>query len=489
MTDNFTSTNIEGSGYRTNMKLQNTVERYPWVCSLQEHLPGTSSSQHLCAVTILAVPPRPTVVVGAAHCTFTCTDSLRRPQPMCCCLPSGEKACGKDVKCARGASWTGRLESEMKLVCGQWQLGKEAKRSITLKVKEVVRHPDYSTSMGPGSGNDIAIFKLDDEQLKDYGGTRKVYPACLPRGGGLQGSTGIHAGWSNPPPKAFLQKYAPPFFAYYEDFSKQWHYKMDLQEKCEDPRVSPIFGAKIQNVSNSFFPGGLICAKDFTRQSCFSKGASGSPLMTLKDGKMYAEGILSFVKGCDVFTIGSLNDAWQMTRFSENPSAYVQLTCYLPWIAEQYGLQYEGPRECSPENGEKKTKNKCTETKSNLFGREKECIFPFFYEGMKYNECVQFDEEGYQMPVFRCPVRPIVTKTEGVNTYSSLSSTEGYCLNLDNGELDPDMECPPYQKVAPFSQCKNHCPGGKSSLLSSNSFFSVRHGPCIQLTGKFVFHS
>ena len=75
---------------------------------------------------------------------------------------------------------------------------------------------------------------------------------------------------------------------------------------------------------------------------------------------MYAEGILIFVKGCNIFNIGATNDEmteWQLTQLSENPLVYVELSCFLPWVAEQYGLTFPAPPSCSLARGSSAKKN------------------------------------------------------------------------------------------------------------------------------------
>ena len=39
---------------------------------------------HQCTVTILSLPPDPTVLVTAAHCTYMCLDNKNRPLPVRC---------------------------------------------------------------------------------------------------------------------------------------------------------------------------------------------------------------------------------------------------------------------------------------------------------------------------------------------------------------------------------------------------------------------
>ena len=49
--------------------LVNTRNRYSWICSLREK---SGTKRHLCGVTLLSMPPSPTVLVSAAHCVTVC---------------------------------------------------------------------------------------------------------------------------------------------------------------------------------------------------------------------------------------------------------------------------------------------------------------------------------------------------------------------------------------------------------------------------------
>ena len=154
-----------------------------------------------------------------------------------------------------------------------------------------------------------------------------------------------------------------------------------------------------------------------------------------KIGRFFAQGLLSFVKGrgCDIY--------------SNNPSAYTKLSCFLPWIAKQYEMDYEPEVEFDPTctvgtpatisknesclvpqdawflpSGQKteKRKEKCQNTPSSLqedFAGERDCIFPFYYNERKYNECIVFTEDGFVYPAFRCPIYNIRRKRDGLNDF------------------------------------------------------------------------
>eukprot|EP00092_Neocalanus_flemingeri_P001619 GFUD01001726.1.p1 GENE.GFUD01001726.1~~GFUD01001726.1.p1 ORF type:complete len:404 (+),score=66.49 GFUD01001726.1:142-1212(+) len=281
---------------------------------------------------------------------------------------------------------------------------------------------------------------------------------------------------------------------------------MDIFEQCEDPQNS-TFGP-LACPSNTMYPPATVCAVDFAKQACFSPGESGSPLMVeieeMEESKkkmeerkqrFYVEGILSFVKGrgCDIY--------------SNNPSAYTKLSCFLPWIAKQYGMHYDSEQETDPkcfvgtpgsisddqtclerdsrfDGGKNEMKEKCQNTPSNLqefLVGEQDCIFPFYYNGRMYNECIVFTEAGFVYPAFRCPVLNIITKIDGINNFEidiiqdadqtqdcpsfgcTIFQVPRYCLQ---DCLDPDSPLNPNKKVcdpecrrAAFSTCKNNCPG------------------------------
>jgi len=451
----------------TILDFENTQNRYSWVCSLQS---TGSLNEHLCAVNLLSLPPNPTVIVGAAHCTFLCKDGGSQV-PSCCCSSGPGNCAGDKARCGDTPTVAQMAAGDASIVCGRWRYDLPEEDEIVLDITEIVRHPEFDLARGPISGSDIAVFKVDDSKIDRE--KQGLNPACLPSNT-IPSSSGIHAGWSKPPPISYINNHAKEYAEFYDDFFKQWHYKMDILDKCEDPIVTAISGAALQFPSNSSYPAGTVCAKDFSKQSCFSTGESGSPLMIQSgdDSNYSIEGILSFVKGCDVFTFGTISTEKknaQLNQQTENPSTYTKLSCYLPWVAEQYGMDYEPSEDLAclsgsgnPDDGDQP----CRITPSNLielFSGEVECIFPFYYKGTKYNGCILFEEDGFVYPVFRCPTRNITTKIDGINSFEFLPLVDGYCPTdpIDpTSPLDPTQtDCSPFARRSPFSQCKNNCPG------------------------------
>eukprot|EP00092_Neocalanus_flemingeri_P036130 GFUD01039335.1.p1 GENE.GFUD01039335.1~~GFUD01039335.1.p1 ORF type:complete len:617 (-),score=141.95 GFUD01039335.1:13-1863(-) len=453
---------------RTKLKFENTHNRYSWICSLRS---SGSSPEHLCAVNLLTRPPKPTVIVGSAHCTYLCKDQSAGLVSACCCSSGPENCAGNSTLCGDNPGVDKMTKDEATIVCGEWQTNVFENSKIILEIKEIIRHPEYNETAGPINGNDIAVFKVKRSRDKK---AKKIKPACLPSNSSTAPSSGIHAGWSKPPPLSFINNHAKEYAEFYDDFFKQWHYKMDILEKCEDPTVTAIDGGALTFPSNSSYPAGTSCAKDFSKQSCFSKGDSGSPLMVQEGNQSQFSilGILSFVKGCDVFSFGTTNSEKnnaQLNQQTENPSTYTTLYCFLPWIAEQYGMEYEGMADpaClvasgNPDDGEEP----CRITPSNLielFTGEVECIFPFYYKNKRYDGCILFEEDGFVYPVYRCPTRNITTKINGINSFESLPLVDGYCPDdfMDpTSPLNPNKtDCSSFARRAPFSQCKNNCPG------------------------------
>jgi hypothetical protein len=471
----------------TQLNFENTRHRYPWVCSLRS---TGARPEHLCAVTLLSVPPKPTVVVGAAHCTYICKNDNEKAIPVCCCADGVEDCSDDENKCSGTPKVYEMTGDDVEILCGEWETGdtpqvlSDEKYNVLLPIKVIVRHPNFNTSTGAGpiGGSDIAIFKVDDSSIQNKVSSLRLNPICLPNKDkqkpGKQ--TGIHAGWSKPPPFHFIEDQAQGYLPFYRDFFKQWHYKMDILPKCQDPQLDGVAALELQFPSNTFYPPGTVCANDFSAQSCFSTGDSGSPLMVTEKTRpmrFYAEGILSFVKGCNVFTFGAIDvneTKWQLNQQSQNPSTYTKLSCFLPWVAAQYDLDYKFDGSTDPACVESQgdpldeEKNDCTITPSTLIDlfddRPRPCIFPFHYNNKTFTECSLFDESGFVYPVFRCPSREITTKKNGINSYPTIGLTEGLCLtdpNNPNSPLDADPEaiCNPFARRPVFQQCKNNCPG------------------------------
>ena len=136
------------------------------------------------------------------------------------------------------------------------------------------------------------------------------------------------------------------------------------------------------------------------------------------------EGFLSFIKGCSQLALleregtkGKKSLLYQATR---TPAVYTKLSCFLPWIAEQYNMnfdeKYEEPyQQCTKGTGNIRDYNS-KNCRINSRG-EDHCIFPFYWNGKFKEQCVFLEEEEFLFPVFRCPTRNITRKINGINSF------------------------------------------------------------------------
>ena len=286
-----------------------------------------------------------------------------------------------------------------------------------------------------------------------------------------------------------------------------------LMTQCKDPTFSEFatLNYTYKDPSDTFYPPGVICAKEFNGELCPTSGESGSPLMT-SDGnnpRLTTQGLLSFVKGCTIFGFGrfppyigpllsieygvgilsSLQNVITNTFYhtADNPLVYTKIHCYLPWIAEQYNLELDDSSsiqddpQCINGSGildeeEEENSLECSNTPSSLseiaLKLELPCIFPFYVDGRLINDtCYKFNADDFLDPVSRCPILNITTKIDGINSFNSSDPRlifGGYCFDAyGSGALDPSLDpasaqaqgrCP--AQLTPFSKCKNNCRGG-----------------------------
>ena len=160
--------------------------------------------------------------------------------------------------------------------------------------------------------------------------------------------------------------------------------------------------------------------------------------------RKYIEGILSFTKGCSLFDLwkeddfrGTGRSTSYLEQESENPSVYTKLSCYLPWIAEQYNMEYDNSAEmtlnleCTTSIGDKNEIANTGECRTAWIpgidlladgtganGGEVLCKFPFYWNGKLYDQCIMLEEDDMILPVFRCPILDSETKINGINAYT-----------------------------------------------------------------------
>ena len=405
--------------------------------------------------------------------------------------------------------------NEIVVLCGEWETGPTPqqysyeKYNLDLEVVEIIRHPAFDASeLGVEGGSDLAIFKIKEESsaaLQDHSSAfekNEINPICLPDPVSSNAKEAVNSGWANPPPLYFFDQFGSGFLPFLRDTFKQWHYKMKIEDDCREPRKLESNGLDITYPSVSYYPPGLICAKDITGQFCPTAGDSGSPLMVKNSQGQYSiQGVLSFHKGCEEFYIGARNN--EKTKFefhshTESPLAYTKLSCFLPWVAEQFGLSYDdrsaGDEACLKGTGQKPPFNSthkydavCRETKGANKGHiERPCIFPFYYKGEgPFHSCTLVQRSNFVVPVWRCPTYNITTKFRGTdinNFEDDLDEVTSICLDektCDGAggpgciqQLDPAItDCPYSLRRIPFAPCKSDCPGGKNLL--SDSMISI----------------
>ena len=444
-------TNI-GEGFKTQIPYENTRNRYPWICSLRTH---GINPEHLCAVTLLSIPPRPTILIGPAHCTLICKDKGKK-MPSCCCITEGVESCRSDLaKCGKDALVSEMIPEEVDILCGDWEIGpvpmqmSKEKYNIILPVEQIIVHGKYDKQKGPTKRFDIALFIVNDQSLKDAR-SKNIYPICLPAPNRDQPAFGIQSGWAPPPPYYFAI-FFPSLKLHFEDLFKQFHYKMEILKRCEDPKSILTYGRDLKYPSNTSYPAGVVCAKDFKRH-CFSSGDSGSPLMSVDkkiSSRFYLEGVVSYTKGCEFNKISFRRDFKIFYGVNqENPTVFTKISCYLPWVAKHYGLTYDhisdtvADKRCTLPTGDPDDvkKNICRETIGDFTSEERECIFPFYFEGELKYECIlqTFDYSD--------------TIPDGMG---------GMCLGSD-GKLDPLItKCETSKRIPPLVRCKNNCRWGE----------------------------
>ena len=162
---------------------------------------------------------------------------------------------------------------EVIILCGERETGPAPqissgeKYNIPLEISEIVRHPDFdAANSGVDGGSDIAVFKVLEtgQASSSEFDKHNVNPICLPEPSRPAPKEGVHSGWANPPPLHFFRDFGPGFLPFVTDTFKQWHYKLDIEDTCQDPKVTS-FGTNVIYPSNTFYPKGLMCQRSNTR--------------------------------------------------------------------------------------------------------------------------------------------------------------------------------------------------------------------------------
>ena len=231
------------------------------------------------------------------------------------------------------------------MVCGSRSIAEVPEQltvedEVVLTVHKFTNHPQYNSSKGPEGGYDVAVYHVDDTPLKAPGVVSLasgIWPACFPKEEYVPGLPGLISAWRDPTPVYFSYNNADQTaYSYRLGNLEMKQARMDLMEECQDPSWMG---------SNSFYPRGVICAKDPSASSCLHFGNSGSGLLLPFAGwvggpQRYSwAGSLSMYRGCDQATPVNISGSIKEAFAGENPGIFTQGSCYLPWLANQYGME------------------------------------------------------------------------------------------------------------------------------------------------------
>ena len=148
----------------------------------------------------------------------------------------------------------------------------------------------------------------------------------------------------------------------------------------------------------------------------------------------------TFPQGCSRFDFRGdsyyTTSSW-LDQHSENPAVYTRLSCYLPWVAAQYDMDYTPPEDTDPAcltgNGNitEVTAEVCrTNPFNNLRdigdGVEAPCLFPFTLNGERHDTCFMDQRSKFTRPLFRCPIRTVKGAGPNGTDYTDQHITGGW---------------------------------------------------------------
>ena len=147
-----------------------------------------------------------------------------------------------------------------------------------------------------------------------------------------------------------------------------------------------------------------------------------------------------FHQGCSTFNFLNTSSTQSLlTQTSENPAVYTRLSCYLPWVAAQYDMDYRSAGEpdpaCLTGNGDitEVTAEVCRTIPKGWVderdGTEAPCLFPFTLNGESHSSCIMSEIEDFTRPVFRCPIRTVKGAGPSGTEYTDTHLTGGGSLD------------------------------------------------------------
>lgn len=291
------------------------------------------------------------------------------------------------------------------------------------------------------------MYHVNDTRLAPEKGQinpGKIYPACLPRPdpSDYLGTQAILPAWRDPKPKYFSESDQ-------EESAVEYRLKNLLirqvqleEDDCKDPNWMD---------SNTYYPPKVRCFKDRTKSSCLLFGSSGSgvvrPFRTppvspdlleynLSQKSFAWVGPLSMNKGCDRAIIIK---STKVSFGAENPSIFTDGSCYLDWIAKEYGLDLDPklqPKKnlCFKGSGDLEDMNRTgLDCRTNLWTKDKPsyCIFSkaqnYNFQvtsrdtiNVKFDSCKLFGVEGYSENLNLC-----------MDNWGRLAQCANNCLGVD----------------------------------------------------------
>ena len=257
---------------------------FPWHCALLNE----AGKFYGCSATLLSCDP--VIAVTAAHCVSKIeipffTIKFRTPKYL---------ACGKH---RLNDADPGELEED----------------EVRLRISKVVTHPEFN---GDTFKSDIAVIKVAESSMSCKQWT--VYPACLPS----TDQSITYEGWEATTVSGWgrLQEEGER-----PDTLRKAHIPVVSDTQCRETMSQQSGAPPVLDT--------MICGGTSTRDSC--QGDSGGPLVTTENRRRRSNG------GKTGWTlIGVVS--WGMGCARPGTyGVYTEVSRYLGWIAQQYGLRSE----------------------------------------------------------------------------------------------------------------------------------------------------
>ena len=283
----------------------------------------------------------------------------RKPELPESCLPRSPDDRQRSSYCGTNPSLRSAEASELNIVCSEWSLAVQpeqvsAEEELVLQIDKITNFPGYEQGTdddtganlkGPYAGGDIAVYHItpeSKEKAKRRMNDKTLAPACLPQKE-YGSKRGIFAGWLDQEP--FYRVSTTDIETYEEEYLTLRRVEVE-ETDCKDPDWMK---------TNTYYPAATECYRDRSQSSCFVFGNSGSGTLreiNVDGDKRYAfTGPLSMSKSCDSIYIFDN----QISYSSSNPGIFTDAYCYLPWIAEMYGMNppkdYVDKASCSTSKG------------------------------------------------------------------------------------------------------------------------------------------